>query len=104
MKAVTLVVATALLASLPLGAQAPPTQPAVRWFKGNTHAHTLKSDGDSTLHDLARWYREQRYHFLVVTDHNFVTPVEEVNHSLAAVGRFLVISGEEISDQAGDKP
>jgi len=103
----TLVVffAAALLTAASAGAQAPASAaPAARWFKGNTHAHTLNSDGDSAPDALARWYREQRYHFLVVTDHNFITPVEPLNALFGAEDRFLVISGEEITDRAGDKP
>jgi len=77
---------------------------APRWFKGNTHTHTLNSDGDSTPDEVVRWYREQRYNFLVLTDHNFVTPVDGLNALFAADDRFLVISGEELTDRAGDKP
>lgn len=75
-----------------------------RWFKGNTHTHTLNSDGDSTPEDVARWYREQGYHFLVLTDHNFVTAVEGLNALIAAEDRFLLIPGEEMTDRAGGKP
>ena len=50
-------------------------QPAPRWYKGNTHTHTLNSDGDSTPDDVVRWYRQHGYHFLVLTDHNFLTSV-----------------------------
>src|SRR5687767_5129965 len=28
-----------------------------RWFKGNTHTHTLESDGDSPPELVARWYK-----------------------------------------------
>ena len=77
---------------------------ARRWFKGNTHTHSLNSDGDSTPDDVVRWYREQRYHFLVFTDHNMVTPVEGLNEIHAAPDRFLVIHGEEVTDSAKDKP
>ena len=28
---------------------------ALRWYKGNTHTHTLNSDGDSTPDEVARW-------------------------------------------------
>ena len=45
-------------------AQQPTPLPAgagLRWFKGNTHTHTLNSDGDSTPDDVVRWYREHRY-------------------------------------------
>jgi hypothetical protein len=30
-----------------------PAAPA-RWYKGNTHTHTLNSDGDSTPDDVAK--------------------------------------------------
>jgi hypothetical protein len=40
--------------------------PTLRWFKGNTHTHTVNSDGDSTPDAVVTWYREQRYHFLVI--------------------------------------
>ena len=79
----------------------------LRWFKGNTHAHTLNSDGDVTPDALVTWYREQRYHFLVITDHNVVTPVEGLNAVHGAEQRFLVIRGEEVTDKvvetAGEK-
>src|SRR5215475_3975379 len=29
-----------------------------RWYKGNTHTHTVNSDGDSTPDEVVRWYRE----------------------------------------------
>lgn len=34
------------------------TQSLLRWFKGNTHTHTLNSDGDSSPDDMVRWYRD----------------------------------------------
>jgi hypothetical protein len=79
-------------------------QAALKWFKGNTHTHSLNSDGDSTPDDVVRWYREHRYHFLFFTDHNVVTPVEGLNDVFAMPDRFLVIRGEEVSDQAAGKP
>ena len=75
-----------------------------RWFKGNTHTHTLNSDGDSTPDDVVRWYREHGYQFLVLTDHNFHTRVDGLNALHAADERFLVIRGEEITSTAGGKP
>ena len=45
-----------------------------RWFKGNTHTHTVNSDGDSTPDEVVRWYREHGYNFLVLSDHNYLTP------------------------------
>jgi len=70
---------------------------ALRWFKGNTHTHTLNSDGDSTPDDVVRWYREHGYHFLVLTDHNFLTSVDGLNALHGANEKFLVIKGEEVT-------
>lgn len=75
-----------------------------RWFKGNTHTHTLNSDGDSTPDDVVRWYREHGYHFLVLTDHNFLTSVDALNALHGADDQFLVMKGEEVTDRFGDKP
>jgi hypothetical protein len=76
-----------------------------RWFRGNTHTHTVNSDGDSTADEVVRWYREQKtYQFLVLTDHNFLTSVDGLNALHGADSKFLVIRGEEISDKFGDKP
>ncbi len=85
----------------PPGQQSPPP----RWFKGNTHTHTVNSDGDSTPDEVVRWYREQRtYQFLVLTDHNFLTSVDGLNAVHGADSKFLVIRGEEVSDKIGEKP
>ena len=41
-----------------------------RWMKGNMHTHSLWSDGDDFPENLAKWYRDKGYQFLVFTDHN----------------------------------
>ncbi len=74
------------------------------WYKGNTHAHTLNSDGDSTPDEVVRWYRERDYHFLVLTDHNYVTSVDGLNALHGADERFLVIKGEEVTDSFDKTP
>ncbi len=88
---------------VPTAAQNPPAQ-SLRWFKGNTHTHTLNSDGDSTPDDVVRWYREHGYHFLVLTDHNFLTETEALNALHGASGKFLIIPGEEVTDTFGGRP
>jgi len=85
-------------------AQPPPAPPAGRWYKGNTHAHTINSDGDSTPLDVATWYREHGYQFVVLTDHNVLTPVDALNGLLGLEEQFLVVKGEEITDPFGGKP
>jgi hypothetical protein len=94
MKKMLVVSAIALALGGGLRAQAP----ELRWYKGNTHAHTLNSDGDSTPDEVVRWYREHGYHFLVLTDHNFLTSVDALEALHGASGRFLVIKGEEVTD------
>ncbi|MDO8834983.1 MAG: CehA/McbA family metallohydrolase [Vicinamibacterales bacterium] len=97
----------AVVAILTLGSVISAQQPGsetLRWFKGNTHTHSLNSDGDSAPDDVVRWYREHRYHFVVMTDHNIVTPVEGLNAVYAVPDRFLVIRGEEVTDSAAKKP
>ncbi len=79
------------------------SQSPLRWYKGNTHTHTLNSDGDSTPDDVVRWYREHGYHFLVLTDHNFLTSVDALNAVQGADGRFLVVRGEEVTETFQDK-
>jgi hypothetical protein len=100
-----LLLALGLIAALSLVAAArPPSQstaPAAqgRWFKGNTHTHTLNSDGDSTPDEVVRWYRQHGYQFLVLTDHNFLTSVDGLNALHGADEKFLVVKGEEVTDQ-----
>jgi predicted metal-dependent phosphoesterase TrpH len=93
----------ALIGALELGASAlearAAAQPETRWFKGNTHTHTLNSDGDTAPDEVVRWYREHDYHFLVLSDHNFLTSVDGVNALFGADQRFLVIPGEEVTDR-----
>lgn len=79
--------------------QTEPSKPAqLNWYKGNTHAHTLNSDGDSTPDEVVRWYRENHYNFLVLSDHNFLTKIEGLNSVYGADEQFILIQGEEVSD------
>ena len=75
-----------------------------RWFKGNTHTHTVNSDGDSTPDEVVRWYREHGYSFLVLTDHNYLTPTTGLNAVHGAPDKFIVIPGEEITMTVATKP
>ena len=66
-----------------------------RWFKGNTHAHTTNSDGDSPPEYVAQWYREAGYDFLVLSDHYVFTDPATLSH-LTDDG-FILIPGEEVT-------
>jgi hypothetical protein len=76
----------------------------MRWYKGNTHTHTINNGGDSTPDEVVRWYRSHGYQFLVLTDHNFLTRVDGLNAIHGADEKFLVVPGEEVTAQAEKKP
>lgn len=97
---------TAFLGALGLSQIEParPPAPATHWWKGNLHTHTLNSDGDSTPDEVTRWYRDHRYNFLVLTDHNYLTDVRGLNAVHGAADRFLMIPGEEVTDRFKNKP
>ena len=74
-----------------------------RWYKGNTHCHTLNSDGDSSPWEVAEFYKKHGYDFVFITDHNFLTSVDRLNAVYGEESNFLVIQGVEVSKSFGDK-
>ena len=91
-----------LLAPLAVAAQSPAA--TTRWYKGNTHTHTINSDGDSSPDDVVKWYKEHGYQFVVLTDHNVLTSVDGLNALFGLDDKFVVIRGEEITDRFAGKP
>jgi hypothetical protein len=79
-----------LAATLTAHAQEP------HWYRGNTHTHTFASDGDTPAADVAQWYKDQGYDFLVITDHDMLTCVDDAP--------LLMIPGEEVTDRLPKKP
>lgn len=73
-----------------------------QWFKGNTHSHTTKSDGDSDPDVAAAWYQSHGYNFLAITDHDFYTDINEVSYQQG--DDFILLPGNEISARAEGKP
>jgi hypothetical protein len=68
-----------------------------QWFKGNTHAHTTMSDGDTEPHLVAKWYLENDYHFAMITDHyKFVDP-DTIKLPENRRKDFILIPGEEVT-------
>jgi hypothetical protein len=121
------------------------------WWRGNLHTHSLWSDGDDFPEMITRWYVQNGYHFLVMSDHNVLSvgqkwmkdrdivarggatvlekyrqqfavdwvetrlndqgesetrlkPLDEFRTLFESPGRFLMIPGEEITDQVGRLP
>ena len=63
---------------------------AETWWRGNTHTHTLWSDGDDFPEAVADWYKRNGYQFLAITDHN----------TLAAEERWLPIPRQGAAREA----
>lgn len=40
-----------------------------KWFKGNLHMHTTRSDGRLNLAEASAYYAERGYDFIAITDH-----------------------------------
>jgi len=74
----------------------------MRWYRGNTHTHTLNSDGDSSPEYVARWYKEHGYDFLVLSDHNVFTDPETLSQLVDSA--FILIPGEEVTSSFERKP
>jgi len=72
------------------------------WFKGNTHAHTTESDGDSSPEYVAQWYKDNGYDFLVLSDHNVFTDPARLS-DLTDAG-FLLVPGEEVTSSFDGAP
>lgn len=62
------------------------------WLRGNLHTHTNQSDGAKPPQEVVDVFARLGYDFLVITDHDMVTPVD----SLDSKGMTL-IAGNEIS-------
>ena len=72
------------------------------WFRGNTHTHTLQSDGDSPPDSVARWYRDHGYNFLFITDHEKLTDPGPLNARYGVPGKYLLIQGQEVTQRVVD--
>ena len=58
----------------PLAAQQPAES---SWYKGNLHTHSLWSDGNDFPDMISKWYADQGYNFLTLTDHNILSQGEK---------------------------
>ncbi len=71
---------------------------AARWYKGNTHAHTvLSGHGDSSPEHVAAWYHDRGYNFLILSEHNIFIDPDSVELPADRRDDFILIPGEEIT-------
>ena len=62
------------------------------WLRGNLHTHTTASDGNLSPQETVDAYAAMGYDFLVITDHDYVTPVGTLDPK-----GMTLIQGNEIT-------
>lgn len=85
------------LLALTSHADQPASASKLKWYRGNTHAHSLNADGNAPPDAVVRYYRENGYQFVVLTEHEYITDIEPLNALFAAKEKFLVMSGQEVT-------
>jgi hypothetical protein len=75
---------------------------AQRFYKGNIHAHSAMTDGDSPAEMVFAWYRDHGYHFLALTDHNRLLDPSRYRH--VETDDFRLLPGEEVTLAAAGQP
>ena len=69
-------------------------------FKGDTHLHTCRSDGEGTPFEVACNYRAAGYDFITITDHHKFEPSLEAQEQIKQLTNdFFVFSGEEVHNK-----
>ncbi|HAW94886.1 MAG TPA: histidinol-phosphatase, partial [Phycisphaerales bacterium] len=71
-----------------------------RWYRGNTHTHTLWSDGDAPPEHAVKWYVDNDYDFLVLSDHNVMQEGERW-FAITADGRLTPAKTEALEADFG---
>jgi len=70
------------------------------WFKGNTHTHTLWSDGNDFPEMIIDWYKANGYDFIALSDHNVLQEGEKwlsaakIKSKQRALGRDAIMKCE----------
>ena len=69
-----------------------------RWYKGNTHAHTvLCGHADSTPKAVAKWYHDRGYNFLILSEHNKFIDPKTVKMPAPKREDYILVPGEEVT-------
>ncbi|MCB1209912.1 MAG: hypothetical protein KDK97_11320 [Verrucomicrobiales bacterium] len=90
------------IASLALGLFAPVCRAEAQWFKGNTHTHSLWSDGNDFPEMITDWYVKHGYQFLALSDHNILSRGEKWMTE-AAIEKRRITLGRKVLDKYLDR-
>ena len=90
--------ATCLAVCLLLAGCTTPDQ--TKWYRGNTHTHTvICGHADSPPDLVAAWYHDRGYQFLILSEHNHFIDPATVNLPEPTRKDFLLIPGIELTGQ-----
>jgi hypothetical protein len=71
------------------------------WYRGNTHTHGLFSDKNdkNDVPEIAKWYEEKGYDFLLLSEHNIHVEQKKVfcHDEATDPPKFLMLCGLELS-------
>ncbi len=66
----------------------------LRWYRGDLHTHTVHSDGDNTIPEMAAEAHRLGLDFMAITDHNTITHHAEIE---SRDWPLLLLPGEEVT-------
>ncbi|MFD9958287.1 CehA/McbA family metallohydrolase [Amycolatopsis sp. NPDC058986] len=81
---------------------APARQRGASWYRGDSHLHTVHSDGRRTPAELVAAARAAKLDFIVSTEHN--TPSASLQWGDHATDDLLILNGEEVTTRSGHWP
>ncbi len=70
-------------------------------YSGDTHSHSVNSDGTSTLEENRMSMRQKGHSFLYSTDHNYIGYADEIDTYMKSAEGFLHIAGWEFTSEYG---
>jgi len=74
------------------------TNSFANWYRGNTHSHTtLSGHGDTKPDEVAQWYHDRGYQFLVLSEHNHYIDPKTVNIKNKR-NDFILVPGLELTE------
>ena len=60
------------------------------WFKGNTHIHSIASDGGMSIPEIAELYSNAQYDFIFFTDHWVSSDVDNLYKQITRLDDLIV--------------
>jgi hypothetical protein len=87
----------------------PAGKAGLQWYRGNTHTHSLWSDGNDFPEMIADWYVSHGYNFLALSDHNILSEGDRwIAHNEIvkrkhgdALAKYIKRFGEDWVEQRG---